>query len=333
MLSERQFRPLRGRELGFVPQDPSNALNAVRTIGSQALEAAALLPDGDAAARRERVLETFRQVGLTDPDRVWKSYPHQLSGGMLQRVLIGLAMLPRPALIVADEPTSGLDVTIQKRILDLFDRAQGVARDRRAVHHPRPGGRRRAGRLAGGAQGRRGAGARPGRAGVRRADVGVRPRAAGRRPRGQPRPLPARPRRPGEAHSQQQQRRRQPDRGPLAVQDLRRRRPHRARGRRRLVQRPPGQHPRPRRRVGLGQDHRRAAAARPRAARRGRDHRRRSVGRGPLPRPVAHPPPPPAARLPEPVHLARPDLAAGAGSSASRSTATTSAARPSAPTG
>jgi peptide/nickel transport system ATP-binding protein len=119
-LGERQFRPLRGRELGFVPQDPSNALNAVRTIGSQALEAAALLPDGDAAARRERVLETFRQVGLTDPDRVYRSYPHQLSGGMLQRVLIGLAVLPRPALIVADEPTSGLDVTIQKRILDLF---------------------------------------------------------------------------------------------------------------------------------------------------------------------------------------------------------------------
>src|SRR5580692_7326651 len=119
-LGERQFRPLRGRELGFVPQDPSNALNAVRTIGSQALEAAALLRDGDAAARRERVLETFRQVGLTDPDRVYRSYPHQLSGGMLQRVLIGLAVLPRPALIVADEPTSGLDVTIQKRILDLF---------------------------------------------------------------------------------------------------------------------------------------------------------------------------------------------------------------------
>jgi peptide/nickel transport system ATP-binding protein len=120
-LGERQFRPLRGRELGFVPQDPSNALNAVRTIGSQALEAAALLPEGDAAARRERVLETFRQVGLTDPDRVYRSYPHQLSGGMLQRVLIGLAVLPRPALIVADEPTSGLDVTIQKRILDLFN--------------------------------------------------------------------------------------------------------------------------------------------------------------------------------------------------------------------
>jgi peptide/nickel transport system ATP-binding protein len=123
-LRERQFRPLRGRELGFVPQDPSNALNAVRTIGSQAQEAAALLAEPDAAARRARILETFGQVGLTDPERIYGSYPHQLSGGMLQRVLIGLAVLPRPALLVADEPTSGLDVTIQKRILDLFAELQ-----------------------------------------------------------------------------------------------------------------------------------------------------------------------------------------------------------------
>jgi peptide/nickel transport system ATP-binding protein len=123
-LGERQFRPLRGRELGFVPQDPSNALNAVRTIGSQAQEAAALLAEPDSAARRARILETFGQVGLTDPERVYGSYPHQLSGGMLQRVLIGLAVLPRPALLVADEPTSGLDVTIQKRILDLFAELQ-----------------------------------------------------------------------------------------------------------------------------------------------------------------------------------------------------------------
>jgi peptide/nickel transport system ATP-binding protein len=123
-LPERQFRPLRGRELGFVPQDPGSALNAVRTIGSQALEAAALLPESDAAARRSRILETFGLVGLTDPERVYGSYPHQLSGGMIQRVLIGLAVLPRPALIVADEPTSGLDVTIQKRILDLFSELQ-----------------------------------------------------------------------------------------------------------------------------------------------------------------------------------------------------------------
>ncbi|WNV85818.1 ABC transporter ATP-binding protein [Umezawaea sp. Da 62-37] len=117
-LSERRFRPLRGRRIGFVPQDPGNALNPVRTVGSQAREAAALL--GEPGGHEELVLETFAQVGLDDPRRVYDSYPHQLSGGMLQRVLIGLTVLPRPALIVADEPTSALDVTIQKRILDLL---------------------------------------------------------------------------------------------------------------------------------------------------------------------------------------------------------------------
>lgn len=121
-LSERRFRPLRGRAIGFVPQDPGNALNPVRTIGSQALEAVALTDERDPRIARERILETFAQVGLDNPQRVYDSYPHQLSGGMLQRVLIGLAVLPRPLLLVADEPTSALDVTIQKRILDLLSR-------------------------------------------------------------------------------------------------------------------------------------------------------------------------------------------------------------------
>jgi peptide/nickel transport system ATP-binding protein len=119
-LPERRFRPLRGRALGFVPQDPGSSLNAVRTIGAQAHEAAALTGERDARARRELIHDTFAQVGLDDPQRVYDSYPHQLSGGMLQRVLIGLAVLPRPALLIADEPTSALDVTIQKRILDLL---------------------------------------------------------------------------------------------------------------------------------------------------------------------------------------------------------------------
>lgn len=123
-LPERQFRPLRGRSIGFVPQDPGHALNPVRTIGVQAQEAAALLAETDAAHRKALILETFAQVGLENPQRVYDSYPHQLSGGMLQRVLIGLAVLPRPALLVADEPTSALDVTIQKRILDLLSRLQ-----------------------------------------------------------------------------------------------------------------------------------------------------------------------------------------------------------------
>lgn len=121
-LPERRFRPLRGRAIGFVPQDPGHALNPVRTIGVQAQEAAALLDGLDGATRSELILDTFAQVGLDNPRRVYESYPHQLSGGMLQRVLIGLAVLPRPSLLIADEPTSALDVTIQKRILDLLSR-------------------------------------------------------------------------------------------------------------------------------------------------------------------------------------------------------------------
>lgn len=123
-LSERRFRPLRGRAIGFVPQDPGHALNPVRTIGAQAEEAAALLAEPERAVRTGLILDTFGHVGLDDPRRVYDSYPHQLSGGMLQRVLIGLAVLPRPALLIADEPTSALDVTIQKRILDLLSRLQ-----------------------------------------------------------------------------------------------------------------------------------------------------------------------------------------------------------------
>ncbi|PRB43800.1 ABC transporter ATP-binding protein [Arthrobacter sp. MYb23] len=119
-LPEKHFRPLRGRELGFIPQDPASALNPVRTIGAQAHEAAALLGETDPTVRRAKILDVLEQVGLPDPARVYDSYPHQLSGGMLQRVLIALTVLPRPALIVADEPTSALDVTVQKLILDML---------------------------------------------------------------------------------------------------------------------------------------------------------------------------------------------------------------------
>ncbi|NTF96051.1 ABC transporter ATP-binding protein [Rhizobium rhizogenes] len=119
-LNDRAWRPLRGRAIGFVPQDPQNALNPVRSIGAQAHEAARLLDLPDRAAERAEIYEVFELVGLSEPDRIYRSYPHQLSGGMLQRVLIGLAVLPKPDLIVADEPTSALDVTIQKRILDLL---------------------------------------------------------------------------------------------------------------------------------------------------------------------------------------------------------------------
>jgi peptide/nickel transport system ATP-binding protein len=145
--------------IGFVPQDPGNALNPVRTIGAQAMEAAALLDEPNKAIRKALILETFAQVGLDNPQRVYDSYPHQLSGGMLQRVLIGLAVLPRPLLLVADEPTSALDVTIQKRILDLLSRCS-TSSISACSSSPTTWRSPPSGQIAGGAQGRRRSGGR-----------------------------------------------------------------------------------------------------------------------------------------------------------------------------
>ncbi|MEU6563034.1 ABC transporter ATP-binding protein [Nocardia nova] len=128
-LSDKEFRALRGRTLGYVPQDPSHSLNPVRTIGTQVAETlghrdllgAASLGRRARAARRAEVLELLARVQLPHPEIVADSYPHELSGGMLQRVLIATAIGGDPALIVADEPTSALDVTVQQSILELLD--------------------------------------------------------------------------------------------------------------------------------------------------------------------------------------------------------------------
>ncbi|WP_072803570.1 dipeptide ABC transporter ATP-binding protein [Rhodococcoides yunnanense] len=124
-LRERDFRRIRGRHIGFVPQDPTASLNPVRRIDRQIFEAftSSGLPEYAKPKRfHEQAIELLDSVGIAAPERALQSYPHQLSGGQLQRVLIGIAISQRPALIVADEPTSALDVTIQKTILDLIDR-------------------------------------------------------------------------------------------------------------------------------------------------------------------------------------------------------------------
>ncbi|WP_067678404.1 ABC transporter ATP-binding protein [Nocardia miyunensis] len=128
-LSDREFRGLRGHELGYVPQDPSHSLNPVRTIGAQLAESlghrellgSVLAGHRQRAARHEQVVELLRRVHLPHPEVVARNYPHELSGGMLQRVLIANAIAGDPALIVADEPTSALDVTVQQSILELLD--------------------------------------------------------------------------------------------------------------------------------------------------------------------------------------------------------------------
>lgn len=117
----KQWRDLRGRTVSLIPQDPTVSLDPVRRVGHQVEDVLRLHTDLDAAARRERVHELFELVGFTEVARRYEQYPHELSGGMRQRVLIAAAVAGDPDLIIADEPTSGLDVTVQKQVLDLID--------------------------------------------------------------------------------------------------------------------------------------------------------------------------------------------------------------------
>ncbi|EIP99378.1 ABC-type dipeptide/oligopeptide/nickel transport system, ATPase component [Opitutaceae bacterium TAV1] len=118
-LPPRELRAIRGKEIAYIFQEPSSSLNPVFTIGSQIAEAIKLhFPD--AKNIRERVVAALERVGIHDAARRYGSYPHELSGGMQQRVMIAMALACEPRILVADEPTTALDVTIQKQIIDLL---------------------------------------------------------------------------------------------------------------------------------------------------------------------------------------------------------------------
>ncbi|HNX31772.1 MAG TPA: ABC transporter ATP-binding protein [Holophaga sp.] len=121
-LDARSMLKIRGKEISMIFQDPMTSLNPLYTIGSQIEEMLLLHTDLDDKGRKARCAELLAMVGITNPEERLRSYPHQFSGGMRQRVVIAIALAADPCLIIADEPTTALDVTIQAQILRLMER-------------------------------------------------------------------------------------------------------------------------------------------------------------------------------------------------------------------
>ncbi|GAC1647749.1 MAG: ABC transporter ATP-binding protein [Gemmatimonadaceae bacterium] len=123
-LSERAMRALRGNRMAMIFQEPMTALNPVFTVGDQVAEVARIHENASRRVAWDRAVNLLTRVGISSPAERARQYPHQLSGGMRQRVMIAMALMMRPALLVADEPTTALDVTIQAQILELLSELQ-----------------------------------------------------------------------------------------------------------------------------------------------------------------------------------------------------------------
>ena len=119
-LTEDEMNKIRTKDIGMLFQDPLSSLNPLHRIGKQIEEALIYHTELSAEERQKRVIELLTQVGIPNPERCAKQYPHELSGGMRQRVMIAMAMSCKPSVLIADEPTTALDVTIQAQILDLI---------------------------------------------------------------------------------------------------------------------------------------------------------------------------------------------------------------------
>jgi peptide/nickel transport system ATP-binding protein/oligopeptide transport system ATP-binding protein len=124
-LPAEEMRRIRGREISMIFQEPMTSLNPVYTCGEQVMESLILHERLSRRDARLRAIDLLRMVGIPSPDQRVDEYPHQMSGGMRQRVMIAMALACRPAILIADEPTTALDVTIQAQILELLKRLQG----------------------------------------------------------------------------------------------------------------------------------------------------------------------------------------------------------------
>lgn len=121
-LPERRMRKIRGSKISMVMQDPKFSLNPVMTIGDQIMEAYRLHAGGAKTAARDKALEMLNAVQIRDPERVMEAYPHEVSGGMGQRIMIAMMLAPDPEILIADEPTSALDVSVRTEVLNIMDR-------------------------------------------------------------------------------------------------------------------------------------------------------------------------------------------------------------------
>ncbi|ARC88624.1 ABC transporter ATP-binding protein [Rhodovulum sp. MB263] len=120
--SEAQMRKVRGERISMVMQDPKFSLNPVMSVGEQLIEAWRVHKKGSRAEARRRALEMLDAVSIRDPERVMRAHPHELSGGMGQRIMIAMMLIPDPELLIADEPTSALDVSVQAQVLQIMDK-------------------------------------------------------------------------------------------------------------------------------------------------------------------------------------------------------------------
>src|SRR5690625_793652 len=123
-LNEKKIRKLRRNDISMIFQDPMSSLNPVLTIGFQLVEAIRVREKISKNNAKKKAIELLHDVGISDPERRIREYPHQLSGGMRQRILIAIALASKPKLLIADEPTTALDVTIQAQILDVLKHIQ-----------------------------------------------------------------------------------------------------------------------------------------------------------------------------------------------------------------